>query len=100
MIRAFRTLPPDPLVRPSDDALGREFAVLRRMPLSGDLWKQGRQRIRGRCPTARAGRTALSALGAMRDRRRPLVIRPLRALPPDLLVRAGDNVVRRELRRR
>jgi len=92
MSRILRTTPPEHLVSSTEYPVGLEAPVLRWMPFGSDVGKACGQRVGYRKLPPRTKRAStLQSRSVVRDCL-PLVVGPLRALPPVLLVASGSDL--------
>ncbi len=97
VLRIRCALPPETLVRPGDDPIGGECAVLRRMPLTSYVRCDRRETVGHGRATVSAERAPARARRPVRRRRGPLVVRALPTLPPYSRIRAIADFVRKEV---
>jgi hypothetical protein len=96
VVRPARAAPPHLSVRPGEDAIRRQSAVPRRMPLGRDPGKPRGQGVPGRQPPVAAVRASgRVASRAVPDRGPPRVVAVPRALPPDGPIGPGARRLRR-----
>ena len=96
VVRPFVTYPPVLLAGTGDNIRRRKRVIAFVVPLRRNLRESRSKRIRDRRLLTGAARATAASTGAANDYSFPGMVRPFVALPPDLLVSAGDNVRRRE----
>jgi len=92
VIRSLRAFPPYGSIRAINDRVGRDTAVLCRVPFLEEEGSDHGEAIGDAHPLARAERAPRAIVGAAEGARLPFVVRPFGAFPPGVPRRAGGHV--------